>query len=72
MNDWKKRMITEERELKSKIVKLYRFLCAAKLEGASDIDAENLLLMHDQLDAMVRYHTILKKRMELYNLIIEG
>lgn len=71
MDDWKRRLINEEKELKYKIDKLYRFLRAADRDGASDIDSENLLLMLDQLDAMVRYDTILRKRMELYHLIVE-
>lgn len=71
MDEWKRRLINEEKELKYKIDKLYRFLRAADRDGASDIDSENLLLMLDQLDAMVRYDTILRKRMELYHLIVE-
>lgn len=71
MEDWKRRLINEEKELKYKIDKLYRFLRVADRDGASDIDSENLLLMLDQLDAMVRYDTILRKRMELYHLIVE-
>lgn len=71
MDDWKRRLINEEKELKYKIDKLYRFLKAADRDGASDIDSENLLLMLDQLDAMVRYDLILRKRMELYHLIVE-
>lgn len=50
MDEWKRRLINEEKELKYKIDKLYRFLKAADRDGASDIDSENLLLMLDQLD----------------------
>lgn len=70
MEQWKRRLINEEKELAYKIKKLTLFLnCDAK--GTADLSAEELLLMIDQLDAMRRYDEILRSRMELHHLIVE-
>ena len=71
MEDWKKRMISEERELCRKINKLSRFLNNEQARSAADLSSEELLLMIDQLDLMQRYDAILRHRMEMHNLIVE-
>lgn len=69
MEDWKRRLINEEKELAYKIKKLARFLNDA--EGTADLSAEEFLLMIDQVNLMIRYDEILRKRMELHHLIVE-
>lgn len=71
MENWKRRMINEEKELNHKINLLSRFLRAVDRDGASDISTEELMLMFEQFDVMVRYDTILRKRMEMHQLIVE-
>lgn len=71
MEQWKRRLINEEKELAYKIKKLTLFLNCDDAKGTADLSAEELLLMIDQLDAMRRYDEILRSRMELHHLIVE-
>jgi len=71
MEDWKRRLINEEKELAYKIRKLARFLNSVDVEGTADLSSEEFLLMIEQVNIMIRYDRILRSRMELHHLIVE-
>lgn len=71
MELWKRRLINEEKELAYKIKKLTLFLNGDDVKDTSNLSAEELLLMIDQLNVMKRYDEILRLRMEHHHLIVE-
>ncbi len=71
MEDWKRRLINEEKELAYKLRKLAQFLNSNDAADTSNLSAEEFHLMIEQLNVMIRYDEILRKRMELHHLIVE-
>ncbi|MBO6077238.1 MAG: hypothetical protein J6P66_00615 [Bacteroidaceae bacterium] len=71
MEQWKKRLINEEKELAYKIRKLTLFLNGDDVKDTSNLSTQELLLMIDQLNVMKRYDEILRLRMEQHHLIVE-
>lgn len=59
MQDWKRRLLVENTELKQRIEKLEAFLVG---DGASEVDQEDYTLMTLQLIQMKAYQGVLQMR----------
>lgn len=71
MELWKKRLISEEKELAWKIRRLRSFLNCDTGKGTAEISGEELIMMIDQLHFMENYDAVLRARMEMHHLILE-
>lgn len=62
MKEYVTRMIAEEKQLRSRIARLARFVSKC----GSEIPPDELLLLGDQLNHMVCYDKILLKRIDMH------
>lgn len=62
MEEYVQRLIAEEKELREKIDKLYKFIHSEKFEDVDDVEQS---LMSDQLEIMMRYRRFLVARIRL-------
>lgn len=71
MELWKKRLISEEKELAWKIRRLRSFLNCDTGKGTTEISVKELIMIFDQLHFMENYDAVLRARMEMHHLILE-
>ena len=71
MELWKKRLISEEKELAWKIRRLRSFLNCDTGKGTAEISVKELIMIFDQLHFMENYDAVLRARMEMHHLILE-
>lgn len=64
MEDWKKRVIEEEKELNEKIVKLSNF---GNTDTFKNLDITDKFLLERQYQVMKDYDSILKSRIERFS-----
>lgn len=64
--DWKERLQIEQQELQEKIDKLSEFLYKEALQRSFSLTHEEIDLLNMQLNAMIIYNSVLKRRIKLY------